>query len=62
MYGLKDINAPFIQYKNECLGELWKETKRFAMFGIYRLEDDGWQPIAKKYFNRLTLQKNIITK
>ena len=60
LYGLKDIAAPFIQWQG-TLGDMYRESKGMGMAGLYRLEKDGWQPIAKRYWSTYTLQNNIKT-
>jgi len=59
-YGLKDLNAPFIQFKG-TLGECVRQSKGFGLCGIYRRESSGWVVVAKRYFSELTPAKKIIT-
>ena len=61
MYGIKDLSAPFIQDRGS-MGDLVRKYKRTALIGMYRLELDGWYPVAKKYYGlSWTHQKDIHT-
>lgn len=60
-YGIKDLAAPFIM-QTGTLGDLYREFRRTGLIGLYRLEIDGWHPVAKRYFSEWTLMKNIINK
>lgn len=50
LYGLKDLAAPYIQFEG-TLVECFRETRGFASFGIYRLDNDGWNPVQKRVMN-----------
>lgn len=58
-YGLKDIAAPFIQFKG-TLAECVKMAKGMGLCAIYRYESDGWHTVAVRYFSKFTLAKNIV--
>ena len=62
MYGLKDIAAPFIQYKNLSMVKCYKEARGLGMCGIYRLEKDGWSPVAKRYWEKFIHNSKIINR
>lgn len=59
-YGLKDLQAPFIQFEG-TLGQCYREAKGMGLCGLYRLESCGWVSVAKRYWSTFTHQKNIIT-
>lgn len=61
MYGLKDLNAPFIQYKG-TLGDCFKEAKGMGLCGLYKKDKTGsWVVVAKRYWNKFTHSSRIIT-
>ena len=59
-YGLADLAAPFIQFKG-TLGECYRQSKGFALCGIYRKEASGaWVKVASRYYSELTHESKII--
>ena len=59
IYGLKDLQAPFIQFKG-TLGACYRESKGLGLCGIYRLEEDGWHGVAYRYWSKFTHKSMII--
>jgi hypothetical protein len=59
-YGLKDLAAPFIQFKG-TLGQCYRESKGLGLCGIYRRENDGWHTVAVRYWSKFTHHSKIVT-
>lgn len=61
-YGLKDIAAPFIQYKG-TLGACYKKSKGLGLCAIYKKNKTGeWVNVAKRYFDKFTHHTKIVDK
>jgi hypothetical protein len=59
IYGLADLASPYIQFRG-TLGDCVRESKGLGLCGIYRLESDGWQEVAKDILIPLPIEERLL--
>jgi hypothetical protein len=59
-YGLADLAAPYIQFTGS-LGDCYRAAHGLGLCGIYRRSANGWETVARRYWDRFVHHSRIVT-